>query len=572
MQDKLDTEICTTLESLSSSFFTAITDGSSELFKFADRWTSFLRKIESCRSILKNETLAEIQSLSTTIDVVSEGLLDFESTSESVTACVEMDVTRFISEDHPPLSSQDKATPPAYVELALKWLLDNLANPYPTKMKKESIAQESKCNKKDIEAWFTETRKRIGWSALRREFFNNKQADILAAAKCFFNDAGIVSFPYPPAVEMAFARVEANAKNLYDSRFKHDDSPSRRSCSRSYPTPEPSPERRSPQPLTPCSSFELQSPTSHSLSPSPSIPSSPRQQRIEIAVSAGIGLLSPASSVGDSSFEGLLFAPEASPAPVASSAPCRKRKRRLSDASGERPAKRLPPQVVPRPQATSNPLPAPTSYDPSFDDWYSELCSGAQFSLDTPVVHDIDAPLDLDLPLEITFSNISPAQPTDAQVCSLPPSHAPQHTAATEVVEWSHPSASNALDPLVFDYSALGPLEGYPWNSASLPSSGGLSAETTLPQPFWDTQPLSFLDIPPAQGFVYTQPHAPSTASPVANLPTFPYQPLAPITQDSFVAHATTLPVSDKTEELRQEVQDLRQRLLQLQAQLEASS
>lgn len=185
---------------------------------------------------------------------------------------------------------------PAYIIPAYQWLLDNLHNPYPSKETKKTISQQTKCSSKDIDSWFADTRKRIGWNALRKSRFGNKQERIIAAATSIFKpklrsftddlNQSLISEMNPnDAYRADFMLIMRKARSLYAHKFpdlflsnlegekystpekpRHtfDDSAS------AYPTPEPSP------PSFP--SPEADSPTPSSLSPSSEPTSRKRRQ------------------------------------------------------------------------------------------------------------------------------------------------------------------------------------------------------------------------------------------------------------------------------------------------------
>lgn len=63
--------------------------------------------------------------------------------------------------------------------------MENLHNPYPSREKRLEISTATSSSLKDVDAWFTDARKRIGWNQLRREHFP-KRADLIKSATLFF--------------------------------------------------------------------------------------------------------------------------------------------------------------------------------------------------------------------------------------------------------------------------------------------------------------------------------------------------------------------------------------------------
>ena len=97
--------------------------------------------------------------------------------------------------------------------------MKNLHNPYPCKATRQRIAKEAHSTPKDIENWFADTRKRIGWNDLRRRSFANRKDFIVKAATQFFKPASgpvnVELLRYNPC----FASVLATAENLYSAEL-----------------------------------------------------------------------------------------------------------------------------------------------------------------------------------------------------------------------------------------------------------------------------------------------------------------------------------------------------------------
>ena len=104
-------------------------------------------------------------------------------------------------------------TLPPYIRPAYTWLLSNLHNPYPSKETKATITEESGSSTKDIDNWFINVRRRIGWNKLRSKHFENKRSLIVDAATRFFKEV-------PPALHSSTAPTSAiDPKTNYDSEF-----------------------------------------------------------------------------------------------------------------------------------------------------------------------------------------------------------------------------------------------------------------------------------------------------------------------------------------------------------------
>ena len=103
---------------------------------------------------------------------------------------------------------------PPCIRPAYTWLRSNLHNPYPSKEAKATIAEESGSSSKDIDNWFINVRRRIGWNKLRSKHFENKRSLIIDAATRFFKEVPRVL--HSSATHTSGIDPKAN----YESEFK----------------------------------------------------------------------------------------------------------------------------------------------------------------------------------------------------------------------------------------------------------------------------------------------------------------------------------------------------------------
>ena len=102
---------------------------------------------------------------------------------------------------------------PPYIRPAYTWLLSNLHNPYPSKETKTTIAEESGSSPKDVDNWFINVRRRIGWNKLRSKHFENKRSLIVDAATRFFKEL-------PQALHSSAPTSRIDPRANYDAEFK----------------------------------------------------------------------------------------------------------------------------------------------------------------------------------------------------------------------------------------------------------------------------------------------------------------------------------------------------------------
>lgn len=228
-------------------FLQAVAIGGPALTKFEDEWAMLLADIDydATTTPMDNATTAFRSAVATRIMLLSEHLLDFQIDAEAMEAGFEGELESIFarvdindtSNPIPPTSTspipsdtsvisiapQDRPAPP-YIEPAYKWLLNNLHNPYPSKEIRNAIHLETGSSRKTIDSWFIDTRKRIGWNALRRRRFSNKRVEIVEAATRFFlqgepGSSGEQSEDSNPNDNVDFASIETRAKALYSEKY-----------------------------------------------------------------------------------------------------------------------------------------------------------------------------------------------------------------------------------------------------------------------------------------------------------------------------------------------------------------
>ncbi|KAJ7207381.1 C-terminal domain of homeodomain 1-domain-containing protein [Mycena haematopus] len=118
--------------------------------------------------------------------------------------------------DSPSIRS-DPSLPP-YIEPAYKWLRKHLHNPYPKKVIKEKIADETGSSLERISDWFVKVRRRMGWTTLLGEDFGHKRVDLVAAAERHFLGTN-PKYPLPVDIQGKFVQMEAFAHDMYAAKF-----------------------------------------------------------------------------------------------------------------------------------------------------------------------------------------------------------------------------------------------------------------------------------------------------------------------------------------------------------------
>ncbi|KAH6916973.1 mating-type protein beta 1 [Coprinopsis sp. MPI-PUGE-AT-0042] len=437
--DNVNSIIRQTILHLQSEFFSMVTGQSSVSASnaFLAACSNFDSLLRSHEDVLEEETRDLLLDFCLPSNAIATHQANLESQKKASMDRFSADIVDILEDKTRRLSLHDPIVSiPAYIEPSARWLKDNLRNPYPSTQLRLDIARTTGTELKDINAWFTDARKRIGWNELRRKHFDNKRARIVEAASLFYSpDKNAVSLY--SHIQQEFASIAIRASQLYERFSKSQLSYRLEAAATHYPTPEPSPSLsastlRSVSPSL--SLYESSSPTagrkrSRSDSPEvsqdePSRSSKRLRQHSSEPIVVTRELSSPALSIGDETF----FTPSASPEPsparnVAPSLPAQsasssKRKRCVSEEFHYPSAKRH----QPRAQAVSDPLPSTAiPLDPidfSLEDFFSPIA---------PVV-STQLP-DSGVPLEISFGSLcDPFQYTAAPAPSIsqaPPANVP---------------------------------------------------------------------------------------------------------------------------------------------------
>lgn len=234
----VDVEIKHSLEELSAGFLDSLQGDTTALKSFLHSWLSFSTMVHSCSHQINRDTLTMIYSFSETVNIVSSKFVDLHLSSEMLNEQLTQDLTRILDEGmgnlsiKAPINYQGTYSlishlrllkfalavhNPSYEPLH-RWLLTNLHMPYPSQEIRQSISSQTSFSRKDIDCWFIDARKRIGWNTLRKRSFNNKRADITDAASRFFIKKDSMR-PLGLDIELAFTKIEANAKALFSKEF-----------------------------------------------------------------------------------------------------------------------------------------------------------------------------------------------------------------------------------------------------------------------------------------------------------------------------------------------------------------
>nr|AIN44156.1 HD1 protein [Volvariella volvacea] len=361
-------------------FFSALEGEEDHVQQFNQKYAELVDDIHNMEHLPK-EIRELAATVSTRISIIANSFLELEQSYGRIAeglerACraIENSEDEAVSCRAPFLQSTLPGLP-RYVPAAYDWLIKNLQNPYPSAAFRESLSKETGCRRKDIDSWFVDTRKRIGWNDLRKRHFKNRKEMVDTATRVFIQGA---SSDLPADVAVAFQRIQDKAQRLHQQKLRQTDLAAQlndkdldtnrsHTCSPKIPYPSPS--------------------------PSPSRPGSPLTAEVDTIIpgdhlhldcsSASIGfpiLSTPQNSIGVLPSPAISNVDIQEPQCSSPSAPqnCQplavSRKRRLSDPSTSNASKR--PCVASRSAIDPIPSSPPSSLD--FESWVRPTCIDAQ--------------------------------------------------------------------------------------------------------------------------------------------------------------------------------------------------
>lgn len=211
---------------MSKTVFTCTTHSTPMALLQNDFWPAIFHNDIGCGAIV------ETHSIPSPSDHIASCFLELERLNQELKSKLRDDFVNIldgignISLSSTPQPPSPSPTPPSrsfslihgtsFVTEAHSWLLENIANPYPSPTIKASLVQRYDCSISAINSWFVNARRRTGWTALCRDHFNGCRADALDAAY----RALVKEDPnrqLPPDIVHAFVSVKVAAEELYSS-------------------------------------------------------------------------------------------------------------------------------------------------------------------------------------------------------------------------------------------------------------------------------------------------------------------------------------------------------------------
>ena len=227
------------LETAEEDFLDALLRGTSSLESFEAQLTILQDDVEAAisRGVVSNSTIAVAGSVGSRISKLAECFLQMEHKQKDLTESLHSDLDRVlcgvgsveISSFSSPSSRARSPTPsmspslyegshPPFIAAAFKWLLENLHNPYPSSEVKAAIARSCESPLGSVNSWFIGARRRMGWTAICRDYFHNSRTEVVDAAR----RALLQQDPdrkVPAEIVQAFMEMKVAAEGLYSTTF-----------------------------------------------------------------------------------------------------------------------------------------------------------------------------------------------------------------------------------------------------------------------------------------------------------------------------------------------------------------
>lgn len=218
MDHFLDTQFLRRISDIENNLLTlersTIDDFNRQWIKYTDDLKATLENNPHSLSV---STITTAYAMANRVHATIQTFLELEELSEKLMMSFLTEASsQPLKETFSPPDSTGSIIPP-YIKTSRDWLVDNIHNPYPPISVRDAIARKSRASRKDVDNWFIDARKRIGWNAARKTFFSNKRSDMVDAATRFYANDERLSLSQD--AEHAFVSIMKNAKDLYADKF-----------------------------------------------------------------------------------------------------------------------------------------------------------------------------------------------------------------------------------------------------------------------------------------------------------------------------------------------------------------
>lgn len=239
----MDDNLCSRLGRAEDDLLSSILAGKDSLASWGSEWLAVVAALTEASSSGANAaTVATGDTVVSRVATIAKCFLEVGRRDEDLSSKLQVDIGEILSSTRSlhlspsarpsvPQTSDPDSLPskissvnvdtvgsPAFIGPAYSWLLQHIHNPYPSHDVKQSLALASGCSLNSINSWFTNIRKRMGWSSICREIFHGCRADAVDAAfRALVQDDP--DRPVGDELTRAFVAVKVAAEKLYPSAF-----------------------------------------------------------------------------------------------------------------------------------------------------------------------------------------------------------------------------------------------------------------------------------------------------------------------------------------------------------------
>lgn len=248
----LDHDVHSMFAHLEDDLLDAVLDGRPALELFVER-LSFLHKTASSAissKVLSSKSLKIIRNAAKSGALVADNIIRLRSDTKKVDEHRQADISDVFRRmslcdtvphaqiRSPTLSKKPSLQPfslpssrrnhigadsdsvtPSKARILHEWLLDNIHSPFTNKYSRKLLSEETDMPEKDIANWMVQMRRRIGWSAIVRTYFNKDKALAVDFATRVFLGSDSTC-PLDQHIVQEFLSIRGTTRRLFEENYE----------------------------------------------------------------------------------------------------------------------------------------------------------------------------------------------------------------------------------------------------------------------------------------------------------------------------------------------------------------
>ena len=232
-----------TINNTENNFLRSIGKGASGILEFSQQLSSLEYITRTSTHLISPSTLGLVYDVATNISQIAKSLISVESELVDVDCEFNKDICSILAElsledqdvtkhsvspvmrkgesarscKHAPLHEGQRGNGKEgrrTIAEPYQWLITHLHNPYPTRQTKIELAKSSDISLKEMNDWFINVRKQIGWTSIRKRYFMGNAALTVDHAHRVFKEYE-PDRPVSACIAQAFERMKNTAEHLY---------------------------------------------------------------------------------------------------------------------------------------------------------------------------------------------------------------------------------------------------------------------------------------------------------------------------------------------------------------------